>query len=88
AFPFWLVNLAPAFFSIPVRTYVWTTAVGVIPGAVVYAYAGRGLGMLLDAPVLNFRQILTPHLMGAFFLLALLALVPVLHRLWRAHRDR
>jgi uncharacterized membrane protein YdjX (TVP38/TMEM64 family) len=88
AFPFWLVNLAPAFFSVRLWTYVWTTAVGVIPGAVVYAYAGRGLGMLLDAPVLNFRQILTPHLMAAFFLLAVLALVPVFHRLWRARRGR
>ncbi len=88
AFPFWLVNLAPAFFSVRVWTYVWTTMVGVIPGAIVYSYAGRGLGMLLDAPVLNFRQILTPHLMAAFLLLALLALVPVFHRLWRARRGR
>lgn len=86
AFPFWLVNLAPAFFSVRVSTFVWTTVVGVVPGALVYAYAGRGLGMLLDAPVLNFRQILSPHLMAAFFLLALLALVPVFHRLWRARR--
>lgn len=88
AFPFWLVNLAPAFFSVRIRTYIWTTAVGVVPGAIVYAYAGRGLGMLLDAPVLNLRQILTPHLMAAFVLLALLALVPVFYRLWRARRDR
>ena len=42
-FPFWLINLAPAFFNVRFRTYLWTTLVGIIPGSYVYTQAGSGL---------------------------------------------
>ena len=47
-FPFWLVNLAPAFFGIKLKTFLWTTFIGIIPGSFVYAQAGVGLGAIFD----------------------------------------
>lgn len=43
AFPFWLVNLAPALLGVDARTFVWTTFVGIMPGTFAYAFAGAGL---------------------------------------------
>ncbi|MEJ2434691.1 MAG: VTT domain-containing protein, partial [Pseudolabrys sp.] len=43
AFPFFLVNLVPAFAGVRLGTFVVATAIGIIPGGVVYAFAGTGL---------------------------------------------
>jgi len=42
-FPFWLVNLAPALLGVPLRTFVWTTLVGVAPATMAFALAGAGV---------------------------------------------
>ena len=47
--PFWLVNLAPAFFGVRLWTFVITTFFGIIPGTVVYISVGNGLGATFDA---------------------------------------
>ena len=46
AFPFFLVNLAPAFTSIPLRTFVLATLVGIIPGTFVFVNLGETLGRI------------------------------------------
>ncbi len=80
-FPFWLVNLVPAFMGVRLSTYVTATFFGIIPGTLVYASLGSGLGSVLDAgdtPDLGLlfeAEILLP-LAG----LALFALLPVLYR--------
>ncbi|WP_350335353.1 TVP38/TMEM64 family protein [Coralliovum pocilloporae] len=48
-FPFWLVNLAPAFFNVPLKTYAVATALGIIPGTFAFTYIGVGLGSIIDA---------------------------------------
>lgn len=48
-FPFWLVNLAPALLGVDLRTFVWTTAVGILPGTFAYAFAGAGLDSVVAA---------------------------------------
>lgn len=48
-FPFWLVNIAAAFFQVRVWIFVWTTIVGIIPGAYVYTQAGAGIGAVLES---------------------------------------
>ena len=80
-FPFWLVNLAPAFFGVRTRTYVAATLIGIVPGSFVYASVGTGLNALFDAgqnPDLSI--ILKPQFIVPIVGLALLALVPVLYR--------
>ena len=49
AFPFFLVNLVPAFAGVRLLPFVTATAIGVIPGALVYAFAGTGLDSVIAA---------------------------------------
>jgi uncharacterized membrane protein YdjX (TVP38/TMEM64 family) len=78
-FPFFLVNLVPAFLGVRLRTYVGATALGIIPATFVFASVGNGLGAVFDAggdrPHLLTAPVLLP-LLG----LALLALIPVVYR--------
>lgn len=39
-FPFFLINLLAGFTTLPTRTFLWTTSLGIIPGSFVYAYLG------------------------------------------------
>lgn len=80
-FPFWLVNLVPAFLGVPFRIYLLTTIIGIIPGALVYSLVGDGLGAILDAggePDLDI--IFEPKILAPMLGLALLSLLPVLWR--------
>lgn len=74
-FPFWLVNLAPAFTSVPMRTYLVTTFIGIIPGSFVFANLGQSLGRIehLDE-LLSWQTVLALSLLGG------LALIPVLSK--------
>jgi len=79
AFPFWLVNLAPALLGVPLRTYVIATVIGIVPGTFVLALAGAGLGSVLDqGGTFTPASVLTPQIIGGLTGLALLALVPVI----------
>ncbi|HEX2978301.1 MAG TPA: TVP38/TMEM64 family protein [Candidatus Babeliales bacterium] len=72
-FPFFLINIIAGLTTISFSTFAWTTALGIIPGTMIYTYAGRQL-CTINSP----RDILSPHLFAALFCLGLLALVPVL----------
>lgn len=49
AFPFFLVNLVPAFAGVRLSTFVGATALGIIPGGIVYAFTGTGLDSVIAA---------------------------------------
>ena len=74
-FPFFVVNLVSGLTRVNVGTYVAATALGIIPGSFVYAYAGRQLGTIN-----SLKEIASPNVIGAFILLGLLALVPVVYK--------
>jgi uncharacterized membrane protein YdjX (TVP38/TMEM64 family) len=77
-FPFWMVNLAPAFFGVKARTFVWTTLVGILPGSYVFTQAGAGLGSLLDNPEnFSLSTLLTTQVKIALVALGLFALLPI-----------
>lgn len=40
--PFWLANVVPALFRMPLRTYVAATALGIVPGTLAYSLLGDG----------------------------------------------
>ena len=87
AFPFWLVNLAPAFLGVSLRTFILGTFVGIIPGTFVYAFLGRGFGQILDAGQdISLRSLLTPQIVVALALLAVFALLPVLYKKFRGNK--
>jgi uncharacterized membrane protein YdjX (TVP38/TMEM64 family) len=48
-FPFWLVNLAPAMFDIPLKTFVAASAIGIIPATAAIATFGAGLDSVITA---------------------------------------
>ncbi|MBX3490134.1 TVP38/TMEM64 family protein [Parvibaculum sp.] len=80
-FPFFLVNLAPAFLDVPLRTYAAATFIGIIPGTFVYASLGNGLGAVFDAgrdPDLGL--FFEPQIIGPVLALAVLAMVPVVYK--------
>lgn len=86
-FPFFLVNLAPAFLGVPLSTYVVATFFGIIPGAVVYASVGAGLGLLFQqgrAPDLGI--VFRPEILGPLLGLAALALLPVVYKRLKGKR--
>jgi uncharacterized membrane protein YdjX (TVP38/TMEM64 family) len=80
-FPFWLVNLAPALTSLPTRTFVLATAVGIVPGTFVYCYLGARLSTLRSLSDV-YRD---PRWLVALGMLAALSLVPVA---WKKFRHR
>ena len=87
-FPFWLVNLVPAFLNVPLRVYVLGTFLGIIPGTVVFASIGNGLGVLLaDCRKPDFGVVFQPMVLLPLLGLAVLALLPVLVKRWRARRS-
>jgi uncharacterized membrane protein YdjX (TVP38/TMEM64 family) len=49
AFPFWLVNIAPALLGVPLTTYVIGTILGIIPATFAFASAGAGLDSVVLA---------------------------------------
>ncbi|MBH0183210.1 MAG: TVP38/TMEM64 family protein [Nitrospira sp.] len=73
-FPFFAVNLVSGMTRVSVGTFVAATAIGIIPGSFVYAYAGRQLGTIN-----SLKEIASPNVIGAFVLLGLLALMPLLY---------
>ena len=83
AFPFFLVNLAPAFTNIKLSTYAIATAIGIIPGSFVFANLGETLGTIDSLSGLVSKETLL-----AFVLLGLLALVPVVIKKVKSRRAR
>jgi uncharacterized membrane protein YdjX (TVP38/TMEM64 family) len=82
--PFWLVNLIAGLAGIPLWSYVAATFLGMVPGAIVYANLGHGLGQAVQHPdrYMIFRPAILLPLVG----LAVLALVPVIYKRWRGGR--
>jgi uncharacterized membrane protein YdjX (TVP38/TMEM64 family) len=56
AFPFWLVNLAAALFAVPLPTFVTATAIGIVPAALAFAFAGAGLDSVIAAQADAYRE--------------------------------
>jgi uncharacterized membrane protein YdjX (TVP38/TMEM64 family) len=71
--PFILINFLSGLTKIPLKTFIWTTSVGIIPGTVVYAYAGRQIGSVNSLPEVFSRNVII-----AFAVLAIFAISPVI----------
>lgn len=88
-FPFFIVNLVPAFLNVPLRIYVIGTGLGIIPGAFVFALVGSGLGAVFDAggDVDPGTVLFRPEVIGSLLGLAVLALIPVAYKRLGRRKD-
>ncbi|PVB59401.1 TVP38/TMEM64 family protein [Labrenzia sp. 011] len=90
-FPFWLVNIAPAIFAMPLPSYALATFVGIIPGTFAFTFIGSGLDSVIAAQEaadpgcaaagtcrIELSALVTPQLLAAFFALGIVSLIPVI----------
>jgi uncharacterized membrane protein YdjX (TVP38/TMEM64 family) len=88
-FPFFVVNLVPAFLGIRLKTYFFATVFGIIPGTVVYAQVGAGLGSIFESgEEFTVAGALTPDVIIALAGLIILSLLPVLYKKLKGMRNR
>ena len=81
AFPFFLVNLVPAFLGVKLRTYVLGTGLGIIPGTFVYASLGDGFSAIVEkGGDIDLGIIFEPRFLLPILGLAVLALIPVIYK--------
>ena len=79
AVPFFVANLIPAFLDVPLRRFVISTFLGIIPGSLVYTSVGAGLGEVFargETP--NFGIIFEPHILLPILGLCVLSVLPVI----------
>jgi uncharacterized membrane protein YdjX (TVP38/TMEM64 family) len=90
--PFFIVNVAPAFFDVKLRDYLAATLLGMIPGAFVYAAVGAGLhaalatGLESDPGEAARAIFMQPAVYGPIIALIALAFIPIIVRAVRRER--
>ena len=77
---FTAINWGAGLTALPRRTFVWTTAVGILPGAILFTATGSGLGALLE-------RLGGTRLTVAVSLAILLATIGLTLWLWRPRRS-
>jgi uncharacterized membrane protein YdjX (TVP38/TMEM64 family) len=84
AFPFFIVNLVPAFLGIGLGVFMLATLIGIAPASFIFSSFGAGLANALDqGKAISLQGVLTPELLAGLAGLALLSLLPVAYRRWR-----
>ena len=91
-FPFFIINIVPALFGVPLRTYAAATILGILPGTFAYAFLGEGLDSVITSAAEAGRDaaltdLATPEITIAFAALALVALIPVGVKKWRGRKS-
>ena len=80
-FPFFIVNLVPAFLGVSLGTYVIGTFVGIIPGSLVYASLGDGFSAIVEkGGDIDLGIIFEPRFLLPIIGLGVLALIPVVYK--------
>jgi uncharacterized membrane protein YdjX (TVP38/TMEM64 family) len=88
AVPFFVANLLPALVGVKFRNFLWTTALGIIPGSLVFTSIGVGLGEVFDrgeSPDLSLFW--EPQIIGPILGLCALAALPIVIKAVRGHGE-
>ncbi|HAA93188.1 MAG: hypothetical protein CMM48_05290 [Rhodospirillaceae bacterium] len=87
-FPFFVVNLVPAFLGVSLRNYLLGTFFGIMPGSFVYVTVGAGIGSIFDkGKTLELGSVLTTEIITALVGLAVLALLPVAYKKIKGRKE-
>jgi len=81
--PLFVPNILAGLAHVSLWTFIWTTAVGIIPGALTFSFAGQQL-MEID----SMHEIFSAPVFFAALLLLLLAMLPLFIRWYRAWRHK
>lgn len=77
--PFFVANVLPALVGVRFVQFFWTTALGIIPGGLVFTWIGVGIGDVFDrGGTPDLSLIWSPHILGPLIGLAALAAVPMI----------
>lgn len=76
--PYFLINMFAAAAHMPIASFLWTTFIGIIPGSLVYAYAGSQL-----STIKNMSDVFSPQVVIAFALMISLAIGSML---WKRYK--
>ena len=88
-FPFFLVNLVPAFLGVKLHIFMFATAIGIIPGTFVFVQVGTGLNSILDSgEKLSVGTILSGDVLAALIGLAVLSALPVVYKFFQARNGK
>ncbi|MGR3376404.1 TVP38/TMEM64 family protein [Salipiger abyssi] len=88
AVPFFVANLLPALVGVRFWNFVWTTALGIVPGALVFTSIGVGVGEVFDRGEKPDLSLLwAPHVLGPLLGLAALAALPMVIRALRGKKE-
>lgn len=86
--PFFVANLLPALVGVKFRNFLITTALGIIPGALVFTSIGVGLGQVFDRgekPDLSLMW--EPHVIWPILGLCALAALPIVIKSLRRSKE-
>lgn len=76
--PFFVANLVPALVGVRLRNFVLTTALGIVPGGIVFTSIGVGLGEVFDrGETPDLSLLWAPHVIIPILGLAALAALPI-----------
>jgi uncharacterized membrane protein YdjX (TVP38/TMEM64 family) len=88
AVPFFVANLIPAFLGVPLRRFMISTFIGIIPGSLVYSSVGAGLGEVFErGENPNLRIIFEPHILLPILGLCALSVLPVVIKAVTGKKD-
>ncbi len=80
-FPFFTVNLAPAFMGVSLRVFILTTFFGIIPGTFIFSSIGNGLGSILErGDIPNLESLITMEILLPLAALGILSLIPIIYK--------
>ncbi len=88
AVPFFVANLLPALVGVRFWNFLWTTVLGIVPGALVFTWIGVGLGEVFargESPDLSL--IWEPYIMGPILGLCALAALPIVIKTLRGGKE-
>ncbi|MCK5632860.1 TVP38/TMEM64 family protein [bacterium] len=81
-FPPFVATVLAGLADVSLKTFIWTTSLGMIPGSLVYAFAGRQLSTLRSV-----QDVLSFNVIVAITLLFVLSIIPLVVRFIR-HKKR
>jgi uncharacterized membrane protein YdjX (TVP38/TMEM64 family) len=88
AVPFFVANLLPALVGVKFRNFLITTALGIIPGGIVFTWIGVGLGEVFDrGETPDLSLLWEPHVIGPILGLSVLAALPIVIRAVRGRKE-